>query len=102
MNTEGRVELKNKSYNCRITFDEQGQPCIGWVMGFFDVDEDTYDIKKVGNETIVQIAKKLGIRRSSETLSVTRKLAKEWAKEAGQQELCFSTFQEISFAKSTA
>lgn len=91
MNNEIRIDLRNRSFNCRVTFDDQGNPCIGAVLGFFTVDSDCYDIKPVDNTTIVHIAKRLGIKKSTKTLSVTRKLQKEWAKEAGQQELPFNS-----------
>ena len=67
--------LKNKSYNVRITFDSEGNPVIGSVLGFFSVDADCYDILPVPDVTILSIAQALHITRSSKTRLVNRKLS---------------------------
>lgn len=72
--------LVNRSFNVRITYDEAGEPIIGAVLGFFDVDSDCYDIRPVQQVDILAIAHSLGIQKSSKSLEITRKIAKENAK----------------------
>lgn len=66
--------LNNKSFNVRITFDDQGNPMIGAVLGFFSVDADCYDILPVTDATILLIAQSLHVTRSSKTHLVNRKM----------------------------
>jgi hypothetical protein len=69
--------IKNRSYNVRVTFDAEGNPIIGAVLGFYTVDSDCYDIRPVKDDSILKIAKALGITRSSKTLLVNRKAKKK-------------------------
>lgn len=69
--------LANRSFNVRITYDEAGEPVIGAVLGFFAVDSECYDIKPVPAVDITAIALSLGIQKSSKSLEITRKIAKE-------------------------
>jgi len=69
--------IKNRSYNVRITFDGEGNPIIGAVLGFYAVDSSCYDIRPVKDSSILQIAKALGVTRSSKTILVNRKAKKK-------------------------
>ncbi|MNF74928.1 hypothetical protein D3C85_631920 [compost metagenome] len=64
--------LSNRSFNCRVDFNEEGEPVLGVVLGFFGVSENVYDIRKPRAEDILSIAKKLGIKKSSKDFSVNR------------------------------
>jgi hypothetical protein len=71
------TSLKNRSFNCRISFDEDGNPILGFIHGFYHIGENITDIRPVKTSTIVQIAKKLGIGVSSEVPAVKRKSPKK-------------------------
>jgi len=65
--------LKNRSFNVRVSFDEAGEAVIGFVQGFYKATENCIDIKAVPDSTVLAIAKKLSITRSSRLLSVNRR-----------------------------
>lgn len=66
--------LAGKGFNVKISFDENGAPVIGTVLGFFSIDADCYDIKPVNDETVIDIANALGIVHSSKSLLLNKKL----------------------------
>jgi hypothetical protein len=68
--------VRNKEFNIRVLFTETGEPVIGNVQGFYHVDSNITDIKPVPDSTIQQIAKALGIKKSSRNLALGRKLSK--------------------------
>lgn len=74
--------LNNKSFSVRISFDNEGNPVIGSVLGFFSVDADCYDILPVPDATILLIAQSLHVTRSSKTRLVNRKMCGKRAESA--------------------
>ena len=81
--------LAGKGFNVKISFDENGAPVIGTVLGFFSIDADCYDIKPVNDETVIDIANALGIVHSSKSLLLNKKLkkAKIKARKVPEQQL---------------
>lgn len=67
------TQLRNKEYNVRVLFDENGEPVIGMCQGFYKVGSNVTDFRPVPTDVIIQIAKKLGIKASSELPAVKRK-----------------------------
>ena len=72
--------LQNRSFNIRVSFDEAGEPVIGYVHSFYNVDAECYDIKRVPDKDVIDIAKALGISKSSKTILLNKKLKKAQAK----------------------
>lgn len=79
-------ELKNKEFNVRVTFDNEGAPRIGMVQSFYQIGSNCVDILPVDILTRVQIAGALGagvdvdisqLNRSSGLESPTAKLTDE-------------------------
>lgn len=56
--------LTGRTFNVRVTFDDEGQPVLGWVHGMFQVSETITDIKRISQQDHVLIAQALGITRS--------------------------------------
>lgn len=79
--------LKGREFNARISFDENGNPILGWVQGFYAAGSNCVDIKPVPVGVIVQIAKALGMGVSSELPAVKRKSVKKQGVIEQQQEL---------------
>ena len=66
--------ILDKSYNVKLHFSADGTITIGCVMGFFDVDDNIYDILPVSDDVVRGIARALGVVNSSRTeLSPKRK-----------------------------
>lgn len=63
------ASIKNKEYNVRICFTEDGDPVIGFVQGFYAIGTNCVDIRAVPDSTVLQIAAKLGITRSTKLLT---------------------------------
>lgn len=93
--------IKGRSYNIRVDFTETGEPVIGAVWGFYNASENIVDFKRVPEGIVLQIAKKLGIQKSSRSLRITRQAAK--AKKAEEKQNIF-TFenQEVTEPKKKA
>lgn len=87
--------IKGRSYNVRIDFTETGEPVVGAVWGFYNASENIVDFKRVPEGIVLQIARKLGIEKSSRSLSINRKVAKQKAQEEKQQNL-FVANQELA------
>lgn len=76
--------IKGRSFNLRISFDEAGEPCIGYVRGFYKASEVAVDLKDVPDSIVRAIAKALGIEKSERLLNLsknTRKPALQQGKE---------------------
>lgn len=84
--------IKNRSFNIRVTFDEDGNPVLGFVHSFYSVSNTAVDIRPVPDSTVIAIARKLGITASDRVLSVKRKSHKK-PPSAPQQVI---EFKEIS------
>lgn len=69
--------IKNKEYNVRIVFDQDGEVVIGFVQGFYKAGSNCVDIKPVPESTISLIARKLGIKRSSNSFAINRSIREE-------------------------
>ena len=82
------ASVRNKEYNIRVLFTETGEAVIGHVTGFYKVGSNVTDLKAVPDSTIQQIAKALGIKKSSRNLALSKKLSKAAkAVDASQYEL---------------
>lgn len=64
--------IKGRSFNLRISFDEDGVPCIGYVRSFYKASDVAVDIKDVPDSIVRQIAKSLGIKRSEKLINVSK------------------------------
>lgn len=72
------ASLKGREFNIRVSFDENGEPVIGMVQGFYASGSNCVDIKGVPASVKAQIAKALGIRSGTD-FTVNRLIAKSKA-----------------------
>lgn len=69
-----RAPLNGRSFNIRLSFDENGEPVIGYVHGLYDIAENITDIKPVTLDEKEQLSRALGVRLSSESFALNRRL----------------------------
>lgn len=81
--------VHGRSYNVRVSFTDEGEPVIGMVQGFYNVKAECYDIRPVPEGIVMQIARKLGIEKSSKSLKFNRQAAKAKRQEEKQNTFLF-------------
>ena len=70
---EKNDSLAGRTFNVRVSFDANGDPVLGWVHGMFHESEHITDIKRVGKEEALTIARALGVK-SAECFEINRQL----------------------------